>query len=84
MLRGELEGVTEVENICIKRQVLWDHIHPIPFAKDSNHLVTSTCVAGDATYQRLGDFGDDIVVLVTYHTPICKENSGGFDGYLSR
>ncbi|EMS48058.1 3-ketoacyl-CoA thiolase 2, peroxisomal [Triticum urartu] len=39
----------------------------------------SACAAGDsAAYQRSSCFGDDVVIVAAYRTPICKAKRGGF------
>jgi len=68
-----------MEKLSIRQQVLLDHLRPMHLDKDSKHLVASACAAGDsAAYQRVGDFGDDIVIVAAYRTPICKAKRGGF------
>ncbi|GJX90879.1 3-ketoacyl-CoA thiolase 2, peroxisomal [Tanacetum coccineum] len=38
----------------------------------------SVCAAGDSSaYQRSTVFGDDVVVVATYRTPLCKSKRGG-------
>nr|CAB3451503.1 unnamed protein product [Digitaria exilis] len=51
--------------------------HPQPLEVFS--LQASACAAGDsAAYQRTSAFGDDVVVVAAYRTPICKAKRGGF------
>ncbi|CAH2080432.1 unnamed protein product [Thlaspi arvense] len=39
----------------------------------------SVCGAGDsAAYQRTSVYGDDVVIVAAYRTPICKSKRGGF------
>ncbi|KAF8388357.1 hypothetical protein HHK36_027023 [Tetracentron sinense] len=39
----------------------------------------SFCLAGDsAAYQRTAAFGDDVVIVAAYRTPLCKSKRGGF------
>ncbi|GKD97761.1 hypothetical protein Tco_1381658, partial [Tanacetum coccineum] len=38
----------------------------------------SVCAAGDSSaYQRSTVFGDDVVVVAAYRTPLCKSKRGG-------
>ncbi|KAL0006191.1 hypothetical protein SO802_013752 [Lithocarpus litseifolius] len=41
--------------------------------------IASACAAGDsAAYHRTSVFGDDVVIVAAYRTPICKAKRGGF------
>jgi len=46
-------------------------------------MVASVCAAGDiAAYERAAEFGDDVVIVAAYRTPICKAKHGGFKDTL--
>ena len=65
---------------AINRQcVLLDHLRPSPSAHNfESALSASACLAGDgAAYQRTSAFGDDVVIVAAYRTPLCKSQCGG-------
>eukprot|EP01018_Ginkgo_biloba_P036840 Gb_04580 [translate_table: standard] len=69
----------EMEKVRIRQQVLLDHLRPASCPKALTDLTASVCAAGDtAAYQRATDFGDDVVIVAAYRTPICKAKRGGF------
>ncbi|XP_043703300.1 3-ketoacyl-CoA thiolase 2, peroxisomal-like [Telopea speciosissima] len=66
---------------AIERQkVLLNHLRPSSSSQSSESaLSASICLAGDsAAYQRNAAFGDDIVIVAAYRTPLCKAKKGGF------
>ncbi|KAL4643787.1 hypothetical protein ACB092_02G117100 [Castanea dentata] len=76
--------------IAINRQrVLLEHLRPsssssFVYGTDSSSsssppISASACAAGDsAAYHRTSVFGDDVVIVAAYRTPICKAKRGGF------
>ncbi|CAD6241714.1 unnamed protein product [Miscanthus lutarioriparius] len=72
-----------MEKAIDRQRVLLAHLLPSasPSASSSSQpqLEASACAAGDsAAYQRTSSFGDDVVVVAAYRTPICKAKRGGF------
>ncbi|XP_072993568.1 3-ketoacyl-CoA thiolase 2, peroxisomal-like isoform X2 [Typha latifolia] len=72
-----------MEKAINRQRVLLNHLLPSssssPYSVDSSQLSASVCSAGDsAAYQRSSFFGDDVVVVAAYRTPICKAKRGGF------
>ncbi|KAJ6934228.1 3-ketoacyl-CoA thiolase 2 [Populus alba x Populus x berolinensis] len=71
----------KMEKAINRQRVLLDHLRP---SSPSPHnfestLSASTCLAGDsAAYQRTSAFGDDVVIVAAYRTPLCKSKRGGF------
>ncbi|XP_050215872.1 3-ketoacyl-CoA thiolase 2, peroxisomal [Mercurialis annua] len=63
-----------------RQKVLLDHLRPS--SSSHNHeasLSASACLAGDsAAYQRTSVYGDDVVIVAAYRTPLCKSKRGGF------
>jgi acetyl-CoA acyltransferase 1 len=77
-------GKMEMEKVRIRQQVSLDHLRPAHFPKASKDLVASVCAAGDsAAYERAAEFGDDVVIVAAYRTPICKAKRGGFKDTLA-
>ncbi|XP_042478526.1 3-ketoacyl-CoA thiolase 2, peroxisomal-like [Macadamia integrifolia] len=63
-----------------RQKVLLNHLRPSSSSQSSESaLSASVCLAGDsAAYQRNAAFGDDIVIVAAYRTPLCKSKKGGF------
>ncbi|XP_072972106.1 3-ketoacyl-CoA thiolase 2, peroxisomal-like [Typha angustifolia] len=67
-----------MEKAINRQRILLQHLLPSS-SNDSPLLSASVCSAGDsAAYQRNSSFGDDVVVVAAYRTPICKAKRGGF------
>ncbi|RCV08934.1 hypothetical protein SETIT_1G366300v2 [Setaria italica] len=69
-----------MEKAIDRQRVLLAHLLPSSSSPSSQpQLAASECAAGDsAAYQRTSSFGDDVVVVAAYRTPICKAKRGGF------
>ncbi|CAN6239038.1 unnamed protein product [Urochloa humidicola] len=70
-----------MEQAIDRQRVLLAHLLPSSSSSHSSQprLEASACAAGDsAAYQRTSSFGDDVVVVAAYRTPICKAKRGGF------
>ncbi|KAJ1281636.1 hypothetical protein BS78_04G320700 [Paspalum vaginatum] len=70
-----------MEKAIDRQRVLLAHLLPSSSGSSSSQpqLAASPCAAGDsAAYQRTSAFGDDVVVVAAYRTPICKAKRGGF------
>ncbi|KAJ0966585.1 hypothetical protein J5N97_023502 [Dioscorea zingiberensis] len=69
-----------MEKAINRQRVLLKHLLPSSSSpNDSPVLSASVCSAGDsAAYQRSSCFGDDVVIVAAYRTPICKAKRGGF------
>ncbi|XP_072967468.1 3-ketoacyl-CoA thiolase 2, peroxisomal-like [Typha angustifolia] len=72
-----------MEKAINRQRVLLNHLltssSSSPYSVDTSQLSASVCSAGDsAAYQRSSFFGDDVVVVAAYRTPICKAKRGGF------
>eukprot|EP00249_Psilotum_nudum_P008017 c20988_g1_i1 orf=1-300(-) len=68
-----------MERARARQQILLEHLRPSTTPKSSTELVASICLAGDsAAYERGTGFGDDVVVVAAYRTPLCKFKRGGF------
>ncbi|TVU27698.1 hypothetical protein EJB05_19195 [Eragrostis curvula] len=67
-----------MEKAIDRQRILLAHL--LPSSSSSQHqLEASPCAAGDsAAYQRTSSFGDDVVIVAAYRTPICKAKRGGF------
>ncbi|XP_047334843.1 3-ketoacyl-CoA thiolase 2, peroxisomal [Impatiens glandulifera] len=69
---------------AIERQrVLLEHLRPSSSSSSleniGSSLSASACAAGDsASYQRTSVYGDDVVIVAAYRTPLCKSKRGGF------
>ncbi|CAL0303135.1 unnamed protein product [Lupinus luteus] len=64
-----------------RQKVLLQHLNPSSsiYANESSSLSASACLAGDsAAYHRTSAFGDDVVIVAAYRTPLCKAKRGGF------
>lgn len=69
-----------MEKAINRQRVLLQHLIPSSSSQnDSSMLTASVCAAGDsAAYQRNSIFGDDVVIVAAYRTPLCKSKRGGF------
>ncbi|KAI4369744.1 hypothetical protein MLD38_018157 [Melastoma candidum] len=66
-----------MEKAIERQRVLLQHL--LPPSNPSPSLSASVCAAGDsAAYQRSSVFGDDVVIVAAYRTPLCKSKRGGF------
>ncbi|KAG6781459.1 hypothetical protein POTOM_014365 [Populus tomentosa] len=80
-LRFRQKKKGKMEKAINRQRVLLDHLRP---SSPSPHnfestLSASACLAGDsAAYQRTSAFGDDVVIVAAYRTPLCKSKRGGF------
>ncbi|XP_020679342.1 3-ketoacyl-CoA thiolase 2, peroxisomal [Dendrobium catenatum] len=67
-----------MEKAIERQRILLQHLQPSS-SNGSSVLSASVCAAGDsAGYHRNASFGDDVVVVAAYRTPICKSKRGGF------
>ncbi|OAY55393.1 3-ketoacyl-CoA thiolase 2, peroxisomal [Manihot esculenta] len=70
-----------MEKAINRQRVLLDHLRP---SSSSSHnyessLSVSACLAGDSSaYHRTSVYGDDVVIVAAYRTPLCKSKRGGF------
>ncbi|PWA88867.1 Thiolase [Artemisia annua] len=68
---------------AIERQrVLLEHLRPSSTSSSLENIHSSisasVCAAGDSSaYQRSNVFGDDVVIVAAYRTPLCKSKRGG-------
>ncbi|XP_074268316.1 3-ketoacyl-CoA thiolase 2, peroxisomal-like [Silene latifolia] len=74
-----------MEKAMNRQKVLLDHLRP-PSSSDHNYeafLSVSNCSAGNSSsYHRTSAFGDDVVIVAAYRTPLCKAKRGAFkDAY---
>ncbi|KAM4117112.1 hypothetical protein ACB094_02G100500 [Castanea mollissima] len=79
-----------MEKAINRQRVLLEHLRPsssssFVYGTDSSSssssppISASACAAGDsAAYHRTSAFGDDVVIVAAYRTPICKAKRGGF------
>ncbi|XP_050239114.1 3-ketoacyl-CoA thiolase 2, peroxisomal [Quercus robur] len=78
-----------MEKAINRQRVLLEHLRPsssssFVYGTDSSSspsppIAASACAAGDsAAYHRTSVFGDDVVIVAAYRTPICKAKRGGF------
>ncbi|KAF3320367.1 3-ketoacyl-CoA thiolase 2 [Carex littledalei] len=70
-----------MEKAINRQRILHQHLNPSSSISPSGSsiLSASICAAGDsAPYQRSSSFGDDVVIVAAYRTPICKSKRGGF------
>ncbi|KAK4585799.1 hypothetical protein RGQ29_023132 [Quercus rubra] len=75
-----------MEKAINRQRVLLEHLRPsssssFVYGTDSSSsaILASACAAGDsAAYHRTSVFGDDVVIVAAYRTPICKAKRGGF------
>ncbi|XXG90591.1 hypothetical protein AAC387_Pa12g2320 [Persea americana] len=65
-----------------RQRILLKHLRPCyssTTAPPISDLIASAFLAGDsAAYQRTASFGDDVVIVATYRTALCKSKRGGF------
>nr|XP_043629826.1 3-ketoacyl-CoA thiolase 2, peroxisomal [Erigeron canadensis] len=71
-----------MEKAIERQRVLLEHLRPSSTASSLENLDSSisasVCAAGDsASYQRSSAFGDDVVVVAAYRSPLCKSKRGG-------
>uniref|UniRef100_A0A7N0USF1 acetyl-CoA C-acyltransferase n=1 Tax=Kalanchoe fedtschenkoi TaxID=63787 RepID=A0A7N0USF1_KALFE len=67
-----------MEKAINRQKILLQHLAPSSSSAESP-LSASVCAAGDsAAYQRNASFGDDVVIVSAYRTPLCKAKRGGF------
>lgn len=70
-----------MEKAVNRQRVLLQHLLPSSSISQENgsSLSASVCLAGDsAAYQRTASFGDDVVIVAAYRTPLCKSKRGSF------
>ncbi|XP_078173196.1 3-ketoacyl-CoA thiolase 2, peroxisomal-like [Carex rostrata] len=70
-----------MEKAIFRQRVLLEHLQPNQTSNPSPILAASNCAAGDG-YHRNPSFGDDVVIVAAYRTPICKAKRGGFKDTL--
>ncbi|KAK4388038.1 3-ketoacyl-CoA thiolase 2, peroxisomal [Sesamum angolense] len=72
-----------MEKAVDRQRVLLQHLRP-SFTSSTledieSSVSASLCLAGDsAAYHRSSVFGDDVVIVAAYRTPLCKSKRGGF------
>ncbi|XP_050371997.1 3-ketoacyl-CoA thiolase 2, peroxisomal [Argentina anserina] len=65
-----------MEKAINRQKVLLHHLRPPSFSSsDDSSLSASVCAAA---YARNQVFGDDVVIVAAYRTPLCKAKRGGF------
>ncbi|KAH9615482.1 hypothetical protein KSS87_003179 [Heliosperma pusillum] len=70
-----------MEKAMNRQKVLLDHLRPPSSSDHSYHpfLSVSNCNAGNSSsYHRTNAFGDDVVIVAAYRTPLCKAKRGAF------
>lgn len=72
-----------MERAIERQRVLLEHLRPSSTSSSlenlDSSLSASVCAAGDsAAYQRSSVFGDDVVIVAAYRSPLCKSKRGGF------
>ena len=72
-----------MERAIERQRVLLEHLRPSSTSSSlenlDSSLSASVCAAGDsAAYQRTSAFGDDVVIVAAYRSPLCKSRRGGF------
>ncbi|KAJ4955504.1 hypothetical protein NE237_012287 [Protea cynaroides] len=68
-----------MEKAIDRQRVLLNHLRPSSSQSSESAMSASVCLAGDsAAYQRNAAFGDDVVIVAAYRTPLCKAKRGGF------
>nr|ACV70033.1 3-ketoacyl CoA thiolase 2 [Petunia x hybrida] len=72
-----------MERSIERQRVLLQHLRPSQTSSSLENLDSSisasVCSAGDsAAYQRTSVFGDDVVIVAAYRTPLCKAKRGSF------
>lgn len=69
-----------MEKAINRQRILLDHLRP-PSSSDHTYessLSASNCAAGDSSaYHRASAFGDDVVIVAAYRSPLCKSKRGG-------
>merc|ERR1712183_746872 len=71
----------EMEKAFNRQSILLQHLQPT--SSHQSPLSASNCAAGDsAAYHRTAAFGDDVVIVAAYRTPLCKSKRGGFKDTL--
>uniref|UniRef100_A0A7N0V4Y3 acetyl-CoA C-acyltransferase n=1 Tax=Kalanchoe fedtschenkoi TaxID=63787 RepID=A0A7N0V4Y3_KALFE len=66
-----------MEKAINRQKILLQHLAPSSSGEAA--LSASVCAAGDsAAYHRNASFGDDVVIVAAYRTPLCKAKRGGF------
>ncbi|XP_071713486.1 3-ketoacyl-CoA thiolase 2, peroxisomal-like [Rutidosis leptorrhynchoides] len=71
-----------MEKAIERQRVLLEHLRPSSTSSSLENLDSSIsasiCAAGDsAAYQRSSVFGDDVVIVAAYRSPLCKSKRGG-------
>ncbi|KAG9447659.1 hypothetical protein H6P81_013787 [Aristolochia fimbriata] len=67
-----------MEKAIQRQKILLQHLRPVSSSASSD-ISASICLAGDsAAYHRNACFGDDVVSVAAYRTPLCKSKRGGF------
>ncbi|XP_071696821.1 3-ketoacyl-CoA thiolase 2, peroxisomal-like [Rutidosis leptorrhynchoides] len=71
-----------MEKAIERQRVLLEHLRPSSTSSSLENLDSSisasVCAAGDsAAYQRSSVFGDDVVIVAAYRSPLCKSKRGG-------
>lgn len=71
-----------MEKAIERQRVLLEHLRPSSTSSSLENLDSSisasVCAAGDsAAYQRSSNFGDDVVIVAAYRSPLCKSKRGG-------
>ncbi|GMY06125.1 3-ketoacyl-CoA thiolase 2, peroxisomal [Fagus crenata] len=70
-----------MEKAFNRQSILLQHLQPT--SSHQSPLSASNCAAGDsAAYHRTAAFGDDVVIVAAYRTPLCKSKRGGFKDTL--
>jgi acetyl-CoA acyltransferase 1 len=65
-----------MERAIERQRVLLEHLRPSSSVDSS--ISASVCAAGDSSaYQRSTVFGDDVVIVAAYRTPLCRSKRGG-------
>ncbi|KMZ69118.1 3-ketoacyl-CoA thiolase [Zostera marina] len=69
-----------MDKAIYRQEVLLRHLHPDPSNQSfSSILKSSVCAAGDSSaYQRRSSFDDDVVIVASYRTALCKAKRGSF------
>ncbi|XP_031502022.1 3-ketoacyl-CoA thiolase 2, peroxisomal-like [Nymphaea colorata] len=74
-----------MEKAANRQKVLLGHLSPISLRSSDDHtLRASVCSAGDsAPYHRNAASGDDVVIVASVRSAICKAKRGGFKDTLA-
>ncbi|KAE9450660.1 hypothetical protein C3L33_17441, partial [Rhododendron williamsianum] len=72
-----------MEKAIERQRILLEHLRPSSTSssleKIDSAISASVCAAGDsAAYHRSSVYGDDVVIVAAYRTPLCKSKRGGF------